>query len=169
MPPSPCSCSVSPSTSGPASGTPRPALAQPADRSARSLDVSPAPLLTIFSRRSIRSSSRACSWPGRDARGGETGLDRVSPHAAERLVGVTHELYLAHPDPGVHSAAELVLRRWGRESVLAQADEQLRREPRRAGRRALGAGPEWPHPRHPSRTVGIPDGLSAKRGRAIRP
>ena len=60
----------------------------------------------------------------------ETGIDR-DPFISldvEKLLDSAADLYRNHSHPGVHSAAELVLRRWGREQTLAQCDEQSRLE-----------------------------------------
>jgi serine/threonine protein kinase/formylglycine-generating enzyme required for sulfatase activity len=72
----------------------------------------------------------------------ETRLDRVPPHAVNKLVDAARDLYRKHPHPGVHSAAELLLRRWGKEKdMLAQCDKELREEPRRPDGRRWELGP----------------------------
>jgi formylglycine-generating enzyme required for sulfatase activity len=43
----------------------------------------------------------------------------------ELAVGAVAELFKTDPDPGLHSAAEWLLRRWGRADVVAQAEAQL--------------------------------------------
>ena len=62
----------------------------------------------------------------------ETGIDRdpFTSSDIEKLVDSAADLYRNQSHPGVHSAAELVLRRWGREQMLAQCDEQSRSIPR---------------------------------------
>jgi formylglycine-generating enzyme required for sulfatase activity len=59
----------------------------------------------------------------------------------DRLVNAARDLYRDHPHSGVHSAAELLLRRWGRADALAQADELLRRRPRRPDGQRWELGP----------------------------
>jgi formylglycine-generating enzyme required for sulfatase activity len=58
----------------------------------------------------------------------EAGIDRYpfTSLEVEKLLDSAADLYRNHPHPGVHSAAELVLRRWGREQTLAPRDEQSR-------------------------------------------
>jgi formylglycine-generating enzyme required for sulfatase activity len=59
---------------------------------------------------------------------GESGLVRIAPQAVDELVSAARELYLEHGHPGVHSAAELLLRRWGHESVVRECDATLRKQ-----------------------------------------
>jgi formylglycine-generating enzyme required for sulfatase activity len=72
---------------------------------------------------------------------GQNGLARVPPNAVGRLVGAARDLYLEHPHPAVHSAAELVLRRWGRADLVGECDDVLRRRPRRPAGRRWELGP----------------------------
>jgi formylglycine-generating enzyme required for sulfatase activity len=72
---------------------------------------------------------------------GQNGLARVPPNAVDGLVGAARDLYLEHPHPAVHSAAELVLSRWGRADLLEECDEILRRQPRRPTGRRWELGP----------------------------
>jgi formylglycine-generating enzyme required for sulfatase activity len=69
----------------------------------------------------------------------ETGIDRdpFTSLDVEKLLEGAADLYRNHSHPGVHSAAELVLRRWGREQTLAQCDGQSRSNPRHLD------GPGW--------------------------
>jgi serine/threonine protein kinase/formylglycine-generating enzyme required for sulfatase activity len=61
----------------------------------------------------------------------ESGLERVPPQAAGTLASDARDLYVTHPDAGVHSAAELLLRRWGRDDLVRACDEMLRNQPDR--------------------------------------
>jgi serine/threonine protein kinase/formylglycine-generating enzyme required for sulfatase activity len=72
---------------------------------------------------------------------GETGLDRISPQGVQRLVSTASDLYLKHPHPGVHSAAELLLERWKKGSVPAPAAKHRRRGPGRTSDRRWELGP----------------------------
>src|SRR5262249_20152297 len=74
----------------------------------------------------------------------ETGIDR-DPFISvdvETLLASAADLYRNHPHPGVHSAAELVLHRWGREPMPARCDEQSRAIPRRADVPGWELGPQ---------------------------
>jgi formylglycine-generating enzyme required for sulfatase activity len=71
----------------------------------------------------------------------ETGLERVPPDAAGGLVEAARQLYLQHPHPGVHSAAELLLRRWQQQEMLRQCDKLLRKGSSRPKDRRWELGP----------------------------
>ena len=49
----------------------------------------------------------------------------VAPPVQASVIARARLLYLEEPDPGVHSAAELLLRRWGETEVLARAESEL--------------------------------------------
>jgi formylglycine-generating enzyme required for sulfatase activity len=57
---------------------------------------------------------------------GELGVQHVSLAEREKLLPRLVELYRGDPDPGVHAAAEWLLRRWQKEAVFAAADARLR-------------------------------------------
>jgi formylglycine-generating enzyme required for sulfatase activity len=48
-------------------------------------------------------------------------LERLGPHGHAALIATLTELYRDDPDAGVHSAAELALRRWGHQDRMAIA------------------------------------------------
>jgi formylglycine-generating enzyme required for sulfatase activity len=56
---------------------------------------------------------------------GEYGLDRFSPDQRLRLVPTLLQLYREDVDPGIHGAAERLLRQWKREDELKRIDKEL--------------------------------------------
>ena len=64
----------------------------------------------------------------------------VAAPVKSAVLASARTLYLDDPDPGVHSAAELLIRRWGGLEILRQDDEALRKQaaPRGALRWELG-------------------------------
>jgi serine/threonine protein kinase/formylglycine-generating enzyme required for sulfatase activity len=56
---------------------------------------------------------------------GEFGLDRLPPAERGKLIPQLVQLFRNDPDPGIHAAAELLLRRWGQELKLKEIDEAL--------------------------------------------
>ena len=56
----------------------------------------------------------------------ETKLAGIPSANRARVVDLAQKLYLDDPAAGVHSAAELLLRRWAEADLLAQCDRQLR-------------------------------------------
>jgi formylglycine-generating enzyme required for sulfatase activity len=52
----------------------------------------------------------------------------------QSLAGKLLQTFRDDPDPGIHAAAEWLLRRWGHGKELAQIDEELRTQPAREGR-----------------------------------
>ena len=71
----------------------------------------------------------------------ETALSGVAASAVTDVVNQARRLYLEDPDSGVHSAAELLLRRWKRVDLIEQADRQLRQQPRLPPGRRWEMGP----------------------------
>src|SRR5207302_459065 len=47
----------------------------------------------------------------------------------EKLVPRLRENYRADPDPGIHSAVDWLLRRWGQEAALKQIDQEMADQP----------------------------------------
>ncbi len=72
---------------------------------------------------------------------GQAGLARMPPHALDGLAGAVRDLYLKHPHPAVHSAAELLLRRWGWGDVLKDCNDILQKQPGRPDGRRWELGP----------------------------
>ncbi|MGP0068634.1 MAG: protein kinase domain-containing protein [Isosphaeraceae bacterium] len=64
----------------------------------------------------------------------------ASPTAAA-VITVAHDLYLGDPDPAVHSAAELLLRRWRGDEYVAAYDRELKNSTIDKGRRRWERGP----------------------------
>jgi formylglycine-generating enzyme required for sulfatase activity len=58
----------------------------------------------------------------------EMGRERALSIAASHLISSVRTLYLEHPDPAVHSASELLLRRFGRDDLVRECDLVLRRQ-----------------------------------------
>ncbi len=56
---------------------------------------------------------------------GEYGPDRLSPVERQRLLPRLLNLYRDDPDPGIHGAAEWLLRQWGASADLAVIDKAL--------------------------------------------
>jgi serine/threonine protein kinase/formylglycine-generating enzyme required for sulfatase activity len=56
---------------------------------------------------------------------GEYGLDRLPPTERRNLLPRLLELYQDNPDPGVHGAAEWLLRQWGASDELEKRDKEL--------------------------------------------
>ena len=71
----------------------------------------------------------------------ETALSGVAASAVTDVVNQARRLYLEDPDSGVHSAAELLLRRWKHVDLIEQADRQLRQQPRLPPGRRWELGP----------------------------
>jgi len=56
---------------------------------------------------------------------GECGLDRITSDQREAIIPVLVDLHDSHPDPGLHAAAEWVLRKWNEAHRLRAAEERL--------------------------------------------
>jgi formylglycine-generating enzyme required for sulfatase activity len=56
---------------------------------------------------------------------GEYGLDRLSQAQRENILPRLWQLYREDVDPGIHGAAEWLLRQWGMEAELKKIDEEL--------------------------------------------
>ncbi len=56
---------------------------------------------------------------------GECGLDRFTSGQREAIIPVLVELHEGHPDPGLHAAAEWVLRKWNETHRLRAVEERL--------------------------------------------
>jgi formylglycine-generating enzyme required for sulfatase activity len=56
---------------------------------------------------------------------GTYATDRLSPADREPLITKLLDLYENDPDSGTHGAAEWILRRWGQQAKLTEADERL--------------------------------------------
>ena len=59
----------------------------------------------------------------------ETQLLNLSAAVRGELTRLARSLFTVDPDAGVHSAAELLLRRLGREDLVSQSEQELRRRP----------------------------------------
>jgi formylglycine-generating enzyme required for sulfatase activity len=71
----------------------------------------------------------------------ETARGGVAASAVNDVVKLAQRLYLDDPDSGVHSAAELLLRRWKHGDLIELAEQQLRQQPRRPPGRRWELGP----------------------------
>src|SRR5262249_27894797 len=56
---------------------------------------------------------------------GEFGLDRLPMAERKNFLPQLVRLYRDDPDPGIHAAAELLLRRWERDPKLKRINEEL--------------------------------------------
>lgn len=56
--------------------------------------------------------------------GAESRREGVPPPARLAIVAAARDLYTTHRHPGVHAAAELLLRRWGEAEILRRADDR---------------------------------------------
>jgi formylglycine-generating enzyme required for sulfatase activity len=56
----------------------------------------------------------------------EPGLTLAPIPPAETFLELVQAIYREHPHPGVHSAASLVLRRWGRAEMVGEVDHELK-------------------------------------------
>ncbi|MCI0457082.1 MAG: bifunctional serine/threonine-protein kinase/formylglycine-generating enzyme family protein [Gemmataceae bacterium] len=79
---------------------------------------------------------------------GEFGEAGLPSGARQTLIARLRDVYRQDPDPGIHSAAEWLLRRWGSEAELRQIDDQLAGQPPRAR--------HWYRNRHQDTLVVIP-------------
>ena len=86
----------------------------------------------------------------------------------DAVVARARDLYLGDPDPGVHSAAELLLRRWDEPELLERLSASL--EKAASGKSGLRwvAGPNGHTFRDPARPARIPDGIAAGKRRILR-
>ncbi|MFN7768611.1 MAG: protein kinase domain-containing protein [Planctomycetaceae bacterium] len=77
------------------------------------------------------------------ALGGYT--SRLSPEARAQVIGQLklREVFLTDPDPGIHSACELLLRRWGEKRWLATAQTELRDQQRKPPAPKQGEPRTW--------------------------
>jgi serine/threonine protein kinase/formylglycine-generating enzyme required for sulfatase activity len=79
---------------------------------------------------------------------GEFGQSALPPDARNALLPKLHELYRSDDDPGLHAAAEWLLRSWGQEAWLKRVNEAWandKGQQERANRPAPapGAAPRW--------------------------
>jgi formylglycine-generating enzyme required for sulfatase activity len=83
---------------------------------------------------------------------GEFGEGAWKPEEKKRLVGQVQELYRTAADPGLHAAAEWLLRQWHEEAWLLQTDAAWARDKEQRAQRlemasreasAPGAKPQW--------------------------
>jgi serine/threonine protein kinase/formylglycine-generating enzyme required for sulfatase activity len=65
---------------------------------------------------------------------GSFGVDRLPPTERDRLAPGLLRMYEGDPDPGVHAAAEWVLRRWGRTREIQEVDDREKAARAVAGR-----------------------------------
>ena len=71
----------------------------------------------------------------------ETAVSRLLPVVRDEIVKTARDRYDDDPDPGVHSAAELLLRRWGHADQLSSTDEEKHKHPSPASGRGWETGP----------------------------
>ncbi len=71
----------------------------------------------------------------------ETPVNGLSPAVQAEMVQTVRDRYVTDPDPGVHSAAELLLNRWGRADQLVLPDEEKHRHLSSASGRGWEPGP----------------------------
>ena len=92
----------------------------------------------------------------------ETPRGNATQPIQDEVLAAAHRLFLDDPDPGVHSAAELLIQRWGGYEPIAENGQRPRLRPKgphsRAGRSVLTgirspsfsahSSSEWDHPAH---------------------
>jgi formylglycine-generating enzyme required for sulfatase activity len=91
---------------------------------------------------------------------GVFGDDKLSPGARRPLAAELLQIYRDHPDPGLHSAAEWLLRRWGYEADLGRIDDELAGRP--AGNR------QWYMTREGHTLAMVPAGREVLMGSLFR-
>ena len=74
---------------------------------------------------------------------GEFDCQHFPEQARQQLVPPLAKLYREHPDPGLHGAAEWLLRQWGGGQLLAEMRQSLRETEQQLRARAAGDARRW--------------------------
>ena len=95
----------------------------------------------------------------------ETPKGRISPPVRAEVLDMARRRFRDDDDPGVHSAASLLLRRWGDADLPATTpDAPSKSNP---DVRHWERGSQRPHVGFPARSLGVPDGFARSRAGAI--